>query len=543
MLKTVKRSFWLKVFLILSVFMMLTAWVINPLLKNFLTTQVEKKLVGNFYYGYENLKVDLIKRSVSFENVNWRFPKDTSVFNQSGFIRRLKIEGISILSLLGGSNVRINAIDFDSLILLKRIDRPSNKNVLPDKETFDFYSLIRGQIPGMEINTIRINNGNATWLNPENKKVWGKINKVQLLVDSFTLDSTTTATNNGWFSFQNIFLEGVTGELYLPDSLHKIQTAKIQLDYKNNKIIIDSVRLIPLFPKLQMSKVRRFEANRFELTVPRVTIAGIDVKRIMIKNELRVEKLLLEQPRLTAFRDKNPPQDPHHFPSLPQLTLLHAQLNIKIDSVSIRNARIEYEQLSERTQNVGMVSFEKLDAELRNITNDSVSYQHNPHATLEVSTQLMGLSKLAVNVVFNLSDPNGDHWITGTLGEFDLTALNKVFEPLTAVSIRSGLLDQLNFNLRLNNDVSDGEVTFLYNNFKIDKMDESHLQNQDFDNSIKSLLANTFLIKKSNPSGRRDSRVGVIHLERDKRKAIFDFWLKSVLDGMKFTVLNEDKNK
>jgi len=542
MLKTKTRTFWLKVFLILGAFILITALVINPLLKNLLTTQVEKKLVGNFYYGYENLEVDLIERSVSFDNVNWRFPKDTSVFNQTGFIRKFKIEGISLLSLIAGSNVRISDIVFDSLMLLKRIDRFPKKTSLTDSEPFNFYSLIRGQIPGVEVESIQIINGNATWLDPQNKKVWGKINKVQLQVDSFKLDSTTTATNNGWFSFQNIFLEGVTGELYLPDSLHKIQTAKIQLDYKNNKVIIDSLKLIPLFSKSQMRQVRRFETNRFELTIPRVTIAGVDVERMMIKNELRVERVLLDQLRLTAFRDKNPPRDTHHFPLLPQLALQRAHLNIKIDSVSIRSALIEYEQLSERTQKVGKVSFEKMDAELRNITNDSISYQHNPHATLEVSTQLMAVSKLAVNVVFNLPDPNGDHWITGTLGKLDLTTLNKVFEPLTAVSIRSGWLDQLHFNVRLNNDVSDGEVTFLYNNLKIDKLNADQLLDQNFDNSIKSLIANTFFIKNSNPSGRRDPRIGIIHLERVKEKAIFDFWLKSVLDGMKSTVLNGIEN-
>lgn len=543
MIKTKNKSFWLILFLTLSSLMLLTAWVINPLLKNLLATQVEKKLVGNFYYEYENLKVDLIKRSVSFENVNWRFPKDTSVFNQRGFIRRFKIEGISILSLIGGSNARISDIVFDSLILHKRIDQLSKKNSTSNNQTFDFYSLIKGQIPGVEVETIQIKNGDATWLDPENKKVWGKISKVQLSVNSFTLDSITTVTDNGWFSFQNVLLEGVAGELYLPDSLHKIRMAKIKLDYQNNKITIDSLRVIPLFSKLQMRHVRRYQTNRFELSVPRVTIAGIDMKRIMVNNELRVDKILLEQLRLTAFRDKNPPRDPHHFPSLPQLTLQHTQLNIKIDSISIRNAYIEYEQLSERTQKAGKVSFEKMDAELGNITNDSASIQHNPHATLEVSTQLMGISRLAVNVVFNLSDSNGDHWITGTLGKLDLLALNKVFEPLTAVSIRSGLLDQLHFNMRLNNDVSDGEVTFLYSNLKIDKLDVDHLQNQDFDNSIKSLLANTFLIKKSNPSGRRDPRIGIIHFKRNKRKAIFDFWLKSVLDGMKSTVLNTEENK
>jgi hypothetical protein len=543
MLKTKTKTFWLKTFLILSAFMLLTAWVINPMLKKFLATQVENKLVGNFYYGYEDLKVDLIKRSVTFEKVNWKFPKDTSIFNQSGFIRRFKIEGISLLSFIGGSNVRINSIVFDSLDLLTRIERFSKKDSLPDNETFNFYALIRGQIPGVEINSIIIKNGNSTWLDHENKKVWGKINNVQFIANSVTLDSATAAANNGWFSFKKIFLEGVTGELYLADSLHKIQTSKIRLDYPSNKVIIDSLSLLPLFSKSQMSKVRRYETTRLTLTIPSVTITGFDIMRLMVKNELRIQKVVLEQLRLTAFRDKNPPLDPHQFPLLPQLALLHAKLNLKIDSVSIRNAKIEYEQLSEKTQKTGIVFFEKMNAELCNITNDPVSYQQNAKATLEASTQLLGISKLAVKVEFNLANQNGEHWINGSLGKFNMTALNKVFEPITAVSIRSGKLDQLNFRIRLNNDVSDGKVTFLYSDLKIDKLNENDLNQHDFDNSIKSLLANTFIIKKSNPSGGRDARVGTIHFKRVKEKAIFDFWLKSVLDGMKSTVLNSNEKK
>lgn len=543
MLKVKTRSFWLKAFLVLGSFMLLTAWVINPLLKNLLAKQVENKLVGNFYYGYEDLKVDLIKRSVTFENVNWQFPRDTSIFKQSGFIGRFKIEGISILSLFGGSNVRINQILFDSLILSARIERFSKRDSLPDKTPFDFYSLVKGQIHGVEVSSIEIKHGNATWLDPDNERIWGKINEVQLLVTSFSLDSTTTAANNGWFTFQNVLLEGVTGELYLADSLHKIQTARVQLDYQNHKVTIDSLKLVPLFAKSQMKHVRRYETNRMELIVPRVTITGLDMNRIMVKDELRVQRVLLEQPRLGAFRDKHPLVNPRPGPALPQLALQLARLNIKIDTVSIVNAYIAYEELSSRTSRTGKVFFDKMNAELRNITNDSISYQQDARATLKVSTQFMGISKLDLSVVFNLSDPNGDHSIRGKLGKLDLTSINKVFEPLTAVSIRSGLVDQLNFNMRLNNLVSNGEVTFLYRNLKIDKLNENHLQDHSFDNSIKSLLANSFLIKKSNPSGNRDPRIGIIHLERAKGKAIFDYWLKSLLDGIRSTVFSADESK
>lgn len=538
MLNTKKKIFWLSIFLSLSALLLITALVINPLLKKVLVKQVEDKLVGNFSYGYENLKVNLIKRSVTFENVNWKFPKDTTLFNQSGFIRRFNIEGISILSFFGGSNISINEILFDSLVLETRIKRFSKKDSITTNETFNFYSLIRGQIKGVNIKSIQIKNGNATWLHPEHKKVWGKINDVQLIVNSFTLDSATTAANNGWFSFQNILLEGVTGELYLADSLHKIRTTKMLLDYLNNKIIIDSVRLIPLFTKSQMKYVRKYETNRLEMAVACISITGIDINRLMVKNELRIEKILIDQLQLAVFRDKNPPFPPHHFPPLPQLALKHARLNVKIDSVSINNAFVSYEQLSEKTQKVGKVFFEGIHAELTNITNDSISYKQNARATLHASTQLMGISKLTVNAVFDLSNPSGDHRISGSLGTLDLTTLNKIFEPLTSASIRSGVLNQLQFTIRLNNEVSDGEVRFLYDNLKLDKLSSHDLSLNSFDNTIKSLLANTFVIKSSNPSGRRDPRIGVVHFKRAKEKAIFDFWLKSVVDGIKSIVLS-----
>ncbi|MDZ7646168.1 MAG: hypothetical protein U5K54_02715 [Cytophagales bacterium] len=167
----------------------------------------------------------------------------------------------------------------------------------------------------------------------------------------------------------------------------------------------------------------------------------------------------------------------------------------------------------------------------------------NDQTKLKVTTLLMGKSELSVDFGFDLKKDNGDHWFKGSLNRFDLTELNKVFVPFKAISIRSGQLDRLTFSVRLNNDVSDGELSFLYSNLKIDRLNKDDLKNRDFDNSFKSLLANTFLIKKSNPSGNSDPRIGVIHYKRAKEKSIFDFWIKSVLDGMRSTILSVEPSK
>jgi hypothetical protein len=56
MLKPGKKTFLLKLFLILGVFSLMTAWVINPLLKHLLAKQVQNKLVGNFYYAADVIR-------------------------------------------------------------------------------------------------------------------------------------------------------------------------------------------------------------------------------------------------------------------------------------------------------------------------------------------------------------------------------------------------------------------------------------------------------------------------------------------------------
>lgn len=540
-----KRIFF-KIVLILTGVVLLILLVINPILKHSMISLVKNKLTGNFYYQFENLSVDLLSRSVTLENINWKFPKDTTVFNQGGYLRQFKISGISLISLMG-KDVNINKIEFDSLTLLTRIEGPVNKNdssdIKADLTSFNFFSLIKGQINSLKVKSITINEGNAIWLNPENNKIWRKIHGVEFEINSIKLDSATSANNNGWFTLEDLQLNANSSEIFLPDSLHKIATGPLMLDYKNHKITIDSLQLIPLFSRSQMSRIVRYQTDRLKMVIPNITITGFDISNWMLRNTLSIEALKINNLSLLAFRDKNLLFPPHHFPALPHLALKHAKINMKIDSVTLANALITYEQLSNETQKIGTVFFNHLDANILNITNNTSSIKQNDKATMKVITQLMGKGKLVADFTFNLNDKNGDHWVNGTLSKFDLSNLNTAFVPLTAISIRSGMVNEMQFSFRLNNDVSDGQLKFLYSNLKIDKLSKTNLSSSGLDNSFQSLLANTFLIKADNPSGNKEPRIGIIHFERIKEKSIFNFWLKSVLEGMKSTVLTTEDSK
>ncbi|MDZ7646167.1 MAG: hypothetical protein U5K54_02710 [Cytophagales bacterium] len=95
------RRTWIRLILIAAGIVVLT-YSVSPLLKHLLASRMQEKLVGNFRYEFKNLIVDLPTRSVTFDNVKWKFPKDSTIHSQEGNIKRLRFSGISILSVLWG---------------------------------------------------------------------------------------------------------------------------------------------------------------------------------------------------------------------------------------------------------------------------------------------------------------------------------------------------------------------------------------------------------------------------------------------------------
>lgn len=342
---------WLIIVLGLGACILIVVLAINPLIKNLLATQVERKLVGNFHYSYDHLTVDLLSRSVTLDNVTWRFPKDSTLFNHSGGISRLSIEGVSLLTLIRGNHLKIQEIRFDSLHLENRIEtqikQDSTDQIGPDNVTFNFYELIKGQIESLEVEKISMINGTAIWIKPQTNTIWRKIVDVQVNIRHLQLDSAIAATNNGWFTLLTADLEGHKAELFLPDSLHKVLLRKLRLDYSNQTIIIDSLEIIPLKTKSEMAYAQRYETDRMEMTIPKIVATGTDIGALMMSNKLWIQNILIDDLSLEVFRDKNPPIPHDLYIGLPQTALKNSTLNIKIDAIQLVNGYIRYEELSD----------------------------------------------------------------------------------------------------------------------------------------------------------------------------------------------------
>jgi hypothetical protein len=152
----------------------------------------------------------------------------------------------------------------------------------------------------------------------------------------------------------------------------------------------------------------------------------------------------------------------------------------------------------------------------------------------DVETLFMNEGKLNVNFLFPLHREDLQHTIKASMTDMALTKLNGMLEPAVNTSVESGHLDTLEFTMTLDQDKATGMIHFAYHDLKIEllgKEDDPQLLEK-----LGSFFANLLVLKTDNPSGNLPLREGPIAFEREKEKAVFGYWVKSLLTGVKISV-------
>jgi hypothetical protein len=84
---------------------------------------------------------------------------------------------------------------------------------------------------------------------------------------------------------------------------------------------------------------------------------------------------------------------------------------------------------------------------------------------------------------------------------------------------------------KANEDYSFGEMRFHYSDLKVQLLDPDTETPKGLGHNLGSFFANTFIIRTNNPKN-FVVRKGYIFFERDKKRAIFNYWTKTFLSGV-----------
>lgn len=523
MSRTQRRILFVAAFFVLLAagFVALRSYVFNEL-----DLSIQRRLtslsVSGFNVHYDSLSVDWWSNVIKVDNLV--LEKDaydtTCVYPEFISIGRLRAEGIGLFALMFRNTLEVKSIFLDgSKVVLRnhsllKIDSATEKDheftfaadhVLIRAGDFTYTDsaacdIITGIKSDVAITGVRMN--------------FQADHPLQYEVDIVT--------------FNNAAVEA-------PRNFYTFNIRQVNLNFQQEELTLDTMKIVPQLGKIAFGRKHGFEIDRFEGVVPFLRLSEFSFSFI---DTAWVKAGTAEvQFYLKVFRDKRLRFiTKKKFLPVAQLRRLPFALNI--DSLKVTKSYAQYEEFAEGTDEAGHIFFDNLYAMLTGVNN--ISREGN--LQLAATSNLFGHGELNVHAIFPLAADKRST-LTGSIENFSLPEINPMLVPSARMKIESGKMKKLSFQFTFNETRSDGEIELNYEDFKLVAFkDEEKTDGQELEkDGFKTFMMNAFVFRRDmDEDVPEEKRTGTIHYLRDDARSVFNFWVKSVLSGIK-SAYNLDK--
>jgi hypothetical protein len=301
----------------------------------------------------------------------------------------------------------------------------------------------------------------------------------------------------------------------------------VRFDIGERTIDIDSFRVKPVLNKNAFMQAKGREATYVDGVIPSIRLQGVEWFSYP-KPMVDIDKVTLMM-TMRLYRDKRLPFIQNDERKLPSHMLHELGFQLNIDSLLIKDSYLSYEEHPEEGDSTGIVYFDKVYATITKVHNNP---KLKEEITMSTYARFMGNGTLNAHFTFPY-DTMKPYRVSGSLENMRMPELNRMLGAAAKARIESGTMNRLDFRFTYTNTKSTGEVELNYENLKIQTLRENR-KNQQAVSHLKTLLLNTFIIKKDMTEDMADDkRKGTIDYERDKRRSVFNYWWKSIFAGVK----------
>jgi hypothetical protein len=289
-------------------------------------------------------------------------------------------------------------------------------------------------------------------------------------------------------------------------------------------LLLDTFSYTPVQSRDEYIAAHPYQADYIQVQTGKISINNPDLHGYFRDTVANVSTIHIQNPSIKVYRDKHPPFRHGIIKPLPVTMIGRIEMKLQVDSVLLHNGYVEYQELSEKTNQAGTIVFTRLNASLSGIK----SHGHNHTDSLRLYADAYLLDSVHVNLRLHESytDSLAAFHMTTRVGGANLMVLNKIVEPLASVRIKSGYLDSLTLRAVGREYVSYGEMRMRYRKLYVQFLKAGEEEKRSFMTRFISVIANTFVIK-----ARNEHKTGIIYFERLRDRSVFNYMIKMFLSG------------
>lgn len=453
-------------------------------------------------------------------------------------VKELVVRNFHPKRLYSEKKLNINSIIIDNpTLFITNRRQPYNDTVRSGKPK-TLYQTISTVFKEVRVNDIRFKDIDFTFENrsrkPYRKTIIKNLNvsAVDLLIDS--LSETDKAR---FYHTRKIDLRLQEYKIATPDSLYHLVFKGSSFSTADRQFLIENMSLKPRYSRTAFYKKVGIAKDRFDLSFDNLSLRNIDLRLFAREQKLFAGSMAIRKGSVfvynnRAYRKKGEDKTG----KFPHQQLQKLALDLKIDTLRLRNVGITYAEYNPRSKRTGAINFNNTSGRFYNVTNDASSLRKNNIMTAELTTSFMNAGEMNLDFSFNLTSKRGAFAYSGSLRNMNGVAFNKITRPLGMIEIKSLWIENLKFKVTANDRVARGKTDFYYKNLSVNilkKEDESRkLKSQ----GLISGVANVFVIKEDNPNNKGKFTPGTVYYERSDDESFFAYLWKGLFSGVKESV-------
>lgn len=127
------------------------------------------------------------------------------------------------------------------------------------------------------------------------------------------------------------------------------------------------------------------------------------------------------------------------------------------------NSKVSYEEKKDKTVREGVIYFDKLDAEVYNLSN---MYPIGQFTEIYATARIMGESDVELDWRFDVNSERDVFTMAGSVSDFDASSVNQ-FLDANIKTTATGQVDQLYFTVSGDDKYARGDMKIKYNSLKL----------------------------------------------------------------------------
>ncbi|UKJ08042.1 hypothetical protein [Solitalea lacus] len=425
-------------------------------------------------------------------------------------------------------SIRLLLIEQPKLVLVKDLNIQLTKTTKPIE---NLYQMIASLFKATQLRAIKIIDGDFTYnRKTQNKTTSIHINKFTIEADDFLVDSVSEMDTTRFFYCKNIQVQVADYNYLTPNNRYSFSIGQFNLSTSDSSITLVNVNLTPRFKKEVFAQKAGEQTDCFTLTTDSVYLKGVQLRTLLFDERIRVKNIEIIKPQFESYRDKNVKRKNFKEKLLFHQMLQQLPHEVLIANLKIKNGYINYEEVPEKGKQAGAIYFTNLYADFTNI-NNIISTSIPKNININAQAFLMGSGDLHVKFILPVNPSEKTFKVNGSLKAMDIDRMNTALEKLAYIRVRTGRVNQLNFDITATPDVSKTHLKFLYSNLELQLLNKQTGTTER--QGLASTLVNALIIDESNPIAGLPPRIINVSYHRDKTRSVFNFLWKSLFMAIK----------